>query len=41
MKGREDEGDAGEDKEQDEDKIEQREGRGELRRLGRNKRSAE
>lgn len=41
MKGREDEGDAAEDEEQEWDKIKQRGGRGELRRLDRNKRSAE
>lgn len=41
MKGRQDEGDAGEDEEQGWDKIKRREGRGELRRLDRNKRSAE
>lgn len=41
MKGRKDEGDAGEDEEQERDKIKRREGRGKLRRLDRNKRSAE
>lgn len=40
MKGKEDKGDGGEDEEQL-DKMKQREGRGELRRLDQNKRSAE
>lgn len=41
MRGREDEGDAGEGEEQEWDKMKRREGRGELRRLDQNKMSAE